>query len=279
LFFLDFSELSITEVATTLASVTSSNDVVSPTSVVFSQASTTAPKILSYAQMAQKPNGNNKDNINIEIGPEAKDISDASLEPKKVEAKTTVGQTGNQNSGKTPQRKPSGGKNSPRSQRRRPSEKTDNGELVPSSATSTSPVLKETYASKFGSSSSDSNKQTTTNISRTKSAANANNTNAAAAKGSANSNKINLPTPRPLMSQVINPPVSKLDEVNGLQLQQQPISFSDTVKKTNTTSSSYEPCLTPTSPKSVDFPAVDSVSTSATNSVADTIEGDKEKLS
>lgn len=267
-----FSELSITEVSTP-ASVAPSSDATSPTSLVFTQA-VTAPKTLSYAQMAQKPNSNNKDMINIEVGPEAKDISDASLESKKVDTKPT---SGNQSSGKAPQRKPSGGKNSPRSQRRRPSEKTENGELVPSSMTSTSPVLKETYASKFGSSSSssDSNKQTT-NISRPKTAASTNNSNTAA-KGSANSNKGNLPPPRPLMSQVINPPVSKLDEVNGLQLQQQPISFSDTVKKTNTTSASHEPCMTPTSPKSVDIPAVDSVSAAGTSVIPDTLDEEKEK--
>ena len=180
------------------------------------------PKTLSYAQMAQKPNSNKE---NILMDDDVSDTSDADV--KKSKDKTSNGKSS---------RKTTSNKGSPKAQRKQ-NEKNELNEQAPSV---TSPVMKESYASKFGSASSNDSSKTSgrpkgppTSI------------NIAKGNGTAKSNI--LPAPRPLMSKVINPPLNKMDEVNGLQQPPQPISFSDTVKKTVPESSSV-----PTSPKGVE---------------------------
>lgn len=201
------------------------------------------PKMLSYAQMAQKPNShNNNTKDNASNDNEYKDIINANLELKKITSTSTKTDIknnpnttqGNPN-GKVAPRKTTNNKGSPRSQRKK--ERTEDS--VDQSPTS--PGLKETYASKFGSATTDTKQ---TNNSRKP------NTNNSTGKGTLTANS--LSAPRPLMSQVISPPTSKLDEINGLQFQQQhQISFSDTVKKIPTASDSS--ASVPLSPKPVDL--------------------------
>ena len=212
------------------------------------QQQSSVPKTLSYAQMAQKPNSGNKENLLLED--DASDISDASgsIESKKAPViKQDSGKPTNpqQQNGKSAVRKNApNSKSSPKSQHRLNDSKAASSnekiELNEQASSVTSPVLKESYASKFGSLSSDTK---TSAPSRPKGPQ----TNTNIAKGAPVAKSNTLPAPRPLMSQVINLPANKMDEVNGLQQTPQPISFSDTVKKTT-----VEPSSVPTSPKSVD---------------------------
>ncbi|XP_066916461.1 la-related protein 4-like isoform X2 [Clytia hemisphaerica] len=236
------------------------------------------PKMLSYAQMAQKPNSN-KENFVNDIDT-AKDISDAvaASDPKKSSNnKTENGKNGQSANGKQ-NRKP-GSKNSPRSQRRKSNGQDKSAEVEQMSVSSnlTNTVMKETYASKFGSSSDSSRTGNSPSRPKTQPTTNTNSINKQNPPSTNNKNNSGLPALRPLMSQVINPPVSKMDEINGLELQQQqPISFSDTVKK----QSSIEPS-TPTSPRSIDLNSVSSPPSSNTVSqppeTSSTIEAPKEK--
>lgn len=187
--------------------------------------------------MAQKPNSGNKENVLLDD--DASNIATESVESSKKpqNKKQDSNKTQQQQNGK--QAKKSNGKSSPKNQRKTNESKgSEKNELNEQASSVTSPVLKESYASKFGSLSNEA-KTNAAPSSRPKGPPTNSNTTKSTPPAKSNT----LPAPRPLMSQVINLPVNKMDEVNASQ----PISFSETVKKAATESSSV-----PTSPKSAE---------------------------
>lgn len=195
--------------------------------------------------MAQKPNSNNtsKDTNEIDLSKETIDIKDS----KKIGNTTNKSDIKNNLQPQKPHNKKQAGKGSPRTQRGKVAS-VDNGKNKPvetcisssnsvsmATVTTTTVPLKETYASKFGTNTDAKTVQPQrpkTNTTTTPST-NPISTNKVAVTTATKVNA-SLSAPRPLMSQVINPPASKLNEVHELQQQQQQTqkSFSDTVKKT-----------------------------------------------
>lgn len=198
--------------------------------------------------MAQKPNSNNsmgctKDSNEMDLM-YVDDIEPINSDTKKNKTADMKTAATSKQSQKPKQSTTKGG--SPRTQRSTKTVGAANTEKPGDVVTSgfvpvASSIIKETYASKFGTNSSNSNSSSNSDASKSPSSVAAQksttsnsinsstSTNIKPAIVGVNSKAATLPAPRPLMSQVINPPACKLNEVHQLQ---QKSSFSDTVKKT-----------------------------------------------
>lgn len=225
----DLSESSTDEMMSTSSIMSESllmTTTINNTNAITSQS---APKI-SYAQMAQKPNKNPLSKEGFE-GDNFKDlIVDISTSEIKKNTNSNNGKSETKSGGMTPRSQRRSSKGSPRTQRSKTNQETQRNEKLDKSTddiqNNTSNQVKETYASKFG-------KGTQPKSPRSSFKGQSNNRNA---PGSSKVDTTNLPPPRPLMSQIIKPPESKLNEIvlaSG-QNEQPGKSFSETVKAITT---------------------------------------------